>query len=274
MQRAAISTREKGAEPKQAQKDAEVPQRPPSLAGLIAENPGAPRAALLAVEDTRKGKARTARAAETIDSPEAALSLSCSSATSSTEPSWPPESQSDCAFLDAESVGESTPAPSSPEPSLAPESESDFGFLDEVSNGESTAAPGSTSEGEGFYATTSSARWRSLCAAAADPGCRLAELPGLLAPLVAELPLRFARYAYQLAVGAPPEPDNEVMGLFQSSNPTMNRPPAPSRQRDLLPLPCASLAAEDLPREVSHTQNMKTPKTLSAFRLCGSQRSG
>ncbi len=104
---------------------------------------------------------------------------------------------------------------------MAPESESDFGFLDEVSNGESTAAPGSTSEGEGFYATTSSARWRSLCAAAADPGCRLAELPALLAPLVAELPLRFARYAYQLAVGAPPEPDNEVMGLFQSSNPTM-----------------------------------------------------
>ncbi len=147
---------------------------------------------------------------------------------------------------------------------MAPESESDFGFLDEVSNGELTAAPGSTSEGEGFYATTSSARWGSLCAAAADPGCRLAELPALLAPLVAELPLRFARYAYQLAVGAPPEPDNEVMGLFQSSNPTMNRPPAPSRQRDLLPLPCASLAAEDLPREVSHTQNMKTRKRARA----------
>ena len=72
MLRAAISTCEKGAEPEQAQKDAEVPQRPPSLAGLIAENPGAPRAALLAVGDTRKGKARTARAAETIDSPEAA----------------------------------------------------------------------------------------------------------------------------------------------------------------------------------------------------------
>ena len=81
--------------------------------------------------------------------------------------------------------------------------------------------------------------------------------------------LRFARYAYQLAVGAPPEPDNEVMGLFQSSNPTMNRPPAPSRQRDLLPPPRASLAAEDLPREVSHTENMKTRKravALSAHR--------